>query len=1339
MANVKITALEHQSSNLLGAGDVFILDDVTRLVTKKLTVANLVSYTTTAIGNAHVVGSNVNIVQSNLSSAVSTLTTSTNTVQGNVSALTTSTNTIKANVDSVQSNVATAVTSINTVQSNVTTAVTNINTVQSNVSTLTTSVNTIKANVDSVQSNLTALAANVAAGGSGGGGNVTVAFTTIAVPGQSSIVAASPTSTLNIIPGSSLNITSNASNSTLTIAIDQTNINTVQSNVTSLTTSTNTIKANVDSVQSNVNIHTTSINTVQSNVTTAVTSINTVQGNVTSLTTSVNTIKANVDSVQSNVTTAVTSINTVQGNVTSLTTSVNTIKANVDLVQSNVSTAVTSINTVQGNVTSLTTSVNTIKANVDSVQSNVSTAVTSVNTVQSNVSSLSTSVSTISANLNSLAANVAAGGGGGGGNVTVAFTTIAVPGQSSIVAASATSTLNILPGSSLNITSNASNSTLTIAVDQTNINTVQSNVSTLTTSVNTIKANVDSVQSNVTSLASIALTGTVAPTNGGTGQNTLPKASAALTGFLSITSSGGTTTLDATSPETILVTGTLAHTIVLPDVTTLALGWTFNIISSTTGAIAIQSSGLNAFSSIQALTSAKATCTAITGTGTASWVVTYAGSTTRSGGGATVYGISPAITGSTFGYGTLVAGTDAQGQGAIGAGIDIVVVTTTATNPSGVTLTAISTPGRHIAIYNRGTNPINIYPGTGANIDLLAANAPTSLAVGSSMLFYNSSTTQWNSSIYNATSATALTGTVAPTNGGTGQTTLPKAMAALKGFTTIASTGGTTTLDATSPENIMVFNAGATGQTIVLPDVTTLALGWTFTIMNNTGAAVIVQSSGLNAIGTGNQQPGQTARYICIAITGTGTASWFVTYDGATTRTGGGAAVFSGSPLLSGASFAAVNVTAGTDAQGQGAFGTGNDTFFITTTAANPSGVTLFTPNTAGKRIYVFNKGTNPVNVYPVLGSSIDALAANAPLSLPVGGSTCFNNDSLTHWYSSLYDVRNTTSLSGTIALVNGGTGATSAPAAAAQLKGYTTTATAAGTTTLINASSQYQVFTGSTTQTIVLPVTSTLTTGWRFEIVNNSTSNLTVNSSGGNILDTVYPNATLKVTCIGTTLTTAADWEYGHGDFGTVTGSSSLVLSTSASLTTPSLSSPSLSGTPVVTNATSGSAAIASDWVYRLTAPATPFGPTIADVFTTPSSLSLEAASVYEIEGQFYFTKTTAGTALWTNTFSVAPTLFTMESIQTPITGFAAATGATYTPLLLYFYAQGAVSSASAATGSLSPALNHSFKFRATINTSSATNWRLRLTQSAGTATPLAGSYYRIKKIAASTGTFAA
>ena len=53
-------------------------------------------------------------------------------------------------------------------------------------------------------------------------------------------------------------------------------------------------------------------------------------------------------------------------------------------------------------------------------------------------------------------------GGGGGGTVTEAFKTIAVSGQSDIVADSATDTLNIAAGSNINLTTNAATDTLTI-------------------------------------------------------------------------------------------------------------------------------------------------------------------------------------------------------------------------------------------------------------------------------------------------------------------------------------------------------------------------------------------------------------------------------------------------------------------------------------------------------------------------------------------------------------------------------------------------------------------------------------------------------------------------------------------------------------------------------------------------------------------------------------------------------------------------------------------------------------------------------------------------------------
>jgi len=90
----------------------------------------------------------------------------------------------------------------------------------------------------------------------------------------------------------------------------------------------------------------------------------------------------------------------------------------------------------------------------------------------------------------------------------------------------------------------------------------------------------------------------------------------------------------------------------------------------------------------------------------------------------------------------------------------------------------------------------------------------------------------------------------------------------------------------------------------------------------------------------------------------------------------------------------------------------------------------------------------------------------------------------------------------------------------------YTTTATAAGTTTLTASSTLLQFFTGVTTQTVVLPVVTTLSLGQRYEIHNNSTGAITVNSSGGNLVATVAAGITTVCTCILITGTTAASWD---------------------------------------------------------------------------------------------------------------------------------------------------------------------------------------------------------------------
>lgn len=93
-------------------------------------------------------------------------------------------------------------------------------------------------------------------------------------------------------------------------------------------------------------------------------------------------------------------------------------------------------------------------------------------------------------------------------------------------------------------------------------------------------------------------------------------------------------------------------------------------------------------------------------------------------------------------------------------------------------------------------------------------------------------------------------------------------------------------------------------------------------------------------------------------------------------------------------------------------------------------------------------------------------------------------------------------------------------------IEGYSSTATAGGTTVLTVASSYYQYFTGSLAQTITLPVTSTLTIGHTFNIINTSSGTLTVNSSGGNAVVVMAPSSQAVIKCISTSGTSAASWD---------------------------------------------------------------------------------------------------------------------------------------------------------------------------------------------------------------------
>ena len=98
-----------------------------------------------------------------------------------------------------------------------------------------------------------------------------------------------------------------------------------------------------------------------------------------------------------------------------------------------------------------------------------------------------------------------------------------------------------------------------------------------------------------------------------------------------------------------------------------------------------------------------------------------------------------------------------------------------------------------------------------------------------------------------------------------------------QGYTTTATAAGTTTLTVASTQQ--QFFTGSTTQTVVLPVTSTLILGQSFTVVNNSTGAVTVQSSGANNIAI---QPGGTeVTYVVILTSGTTAASWSVVTNAA--------------------------------------------------------------------------------------------------------------------------------------------------------------------------------------------------------------------------------------------------------------------------------------------------------------------------------------------------------------------------------------------------------------------------------------------------------------------------
>ena len=340
----------------------------------------------------------------------------------------------------------------------------------------------------------------------------------------------------------------------------------------------------------------------------------------------------------------------------------------------------------------------------------------------------------------------------------------------------------------------------------------------------------------------------------------------------------------------------------------------------------------------------------------------------------------------------------------------------------------------------------------------------------------------------------------AASNGAAGGSVQPLA-------TFITSAGGTTTL--TSASTIYQIVTGSSTQTIKLPDTSTLSVGWSCYVQNqatgttNTTSVVTSTSAAVKSV----YCLGQTWIFTCVSTANNLATAW--TASQITITQSGNIQI--GSATVNAAYNTVVSIGPSASASGQWAVSLGtsattnNDgavAIGYQSSSSGPSSVAIGTQSSStqagstaiGQSAIANVAGGTAVGLF----SSTNSIADSISISGKAYVATTWVPQSTANALS--FAINNASVSPGRLGIsVNNA--AYALPLYSSLL---TSTATAAGTTTLTATSSNYQLFTGTTTQTIVMPVVTTLTNGCYFVILNQSSGTLTVNTSGGNLLTTI-------------------------------------------------------------------------------------------------------------------------------------------------------------------------------------------------------------------------------------------
>jgi len=232
------------------------------------------------------------------------------------------------------------------------------------------------------------------------------------------------------------------------------------------------------------------------------------------------------------------------------------------------------------------------------------------------------------------------------------------------------------------------------------------------------------------------------------------------------------------------------------------------------------------------------------------------------------------------------------------------------------------------------------------------------------------------------------------------------------------------------------------------------------------------------------------------------------------------------------------------------------------------TGTTSFdgSEGTAGQVLTSAGTGATPTWATPTTGT-VTSVGATVPSVLSITGSPITTSGTLAIGYSGT-----------ALPIANGGTGATTAAEAFADLTPLTLTTASATPLVLTNTSGYQQQIVGGTNQTINLPSTATLAVGWSFLITNGTGFTVTVLTSTG---ASVYANSNIgsyRVWCVSTANNNATSWSAGAETFSFETGSGSVVRATTPTISSGTFTSPTATGALAFTGTTSQTAQFATN-----------------------------------------------------------------------------------------------------------------------------------------------------------------